>query len=504
MTCVLLVLLLAADDELLRLEDRLSQQRQKLLLQKEQIRLLKAEMEEQQRQFQAWQKPIVAAKPPKRPTGIHINSGQEIFTAPEDSPAFHLGPADVRIQGYVGLSGIVRTTSMGGGPGTSFASVPAPNTPAGNISEFRLTTQTSRIAIRVDVPLKTDKLTGYFESDFSGATTGNAVISSSSYGFRVRHAWVDYRGKKFEVAGGQMFSLLTPSRTDIQAWPGDVVTTQAVDTNYVAGLVWDRSPGIRAVYRPNNTWSFATSIENPEQQTGKLVKFPAALNQILSTQYNTGQAELKTPNVAPDFIFKLAFNTKIANRPLHLDAGMLLRFFRSYDPLNITSHKTAQGTGGNLNLTFDLTKRVRLIAQGFVSSGGGRYIGGIVPDVMVRANGDISPIKAHSWVTGMEWTATRKSSYFGYYSGVYAAKNTARDLDGTAIGFGYDGSNAARRIVGEWTGGWARALWAGEDAGSIQFSTQYSYLTNNPWWTGPGPSNARVHLIMGQLRYNLP
>jgi hypothetical protein len=107
-----------------------------------------------------------------------------------------LGPADLRVLGYVALSGIFRSASMGGGPGTSFQSVPYDNTPTGNITEIRTTTQTSRLALRIDVPFQRDRLAGYVEADFSGATPGNALISSSSYGFRVRHAWIDFRHRK--------------------------------------------------------------------------------------------------------------------------------------------------------------------------------------------------------------------------------------------------------------------------------------------------------------------
>lgn len=519
--CVVWPISLFAADDLAGLQERLHAQQARLRDQRHRLQTLKTELAEQEKQLRAApisrtanptaSQPIQSAsKPPasasqKRP-GIYIpvSPGQEIQTASEYAPAFRLGPAAVRIQGYVGLGGFARSPSLGGGPGTSFSGVPAENTPAGNASEFRLTTQTSRLGIRIDVPFKQDGLTSYVEADFSGATPGNALLSSSSYGFRVRHAWVDLRHGKWEVAAGQMFSLLTPSRADIGTFPADVVTTQAVDTNYVAGLIWDRTPSIRGVYRPTKAVSFAVSMENPEQQTGSVVKFPSNLAPILSNQYNTGKGELKTPNIAPDVIFKGAFNTKLGNRNLHIDTGTVLRFFRSYNPTSLTEHQTGLGIGGNLNLTFDLSKKLRLLAQGFASSGGGRYIGGLIPDVVVRPDGSISPIKAYSWVTGLEWAATRRYSFFGYYSGLYGARNTAIDVDGSLIGFGYNGSSSARRTVREWTGGWAQSIWSGEDAGSIQFSAQYSFLENRSWWVSKAPSNTNGHMVFGQLRYNLP
>ncbi len=124
--------------------------------------------------------------------------------------------------------------------------------------------------------------------------------------------------------------------------------------------------------------------------------------------------------------------------------------------------------------------------------------------MIVRANGDISPIKAHSWVGGIEWATTRKMSVFGYYSGLYGARNTALDRDGSPIGFGYAGSSASRRLTHEFTGGWAQTLWTSEDAGSMQYAVQYSYLLNYPWWISPGPTSAHAHMVFAQIRYNLP
>jgi hypothetical protein len=130
--------------------------------------------------------------------------------------------------------------------------------------------------------------------------------------------------------------------------------------------------------------------------------------------------------------------------------------------------------------------------------------GGLPPEAIVRANGDISPVKAHSWIGGLEWAATRRLSIFGYYSGLYWSRNTALDADGSPIGFGYAGSNASRRITKQGTIGWAQTIWNDEDAGSLQYAAQYSYLTNNPWWQGSGPVAGHAHMALFQLRYNLP
>ncbi len=87
-----------------------------------------------------------------------------------------------------------------------------------------------------------------------------------------------------------------------------------------------------------------------------------------------------------------------------------------------------------MNLGLDLTPKIKLILNGFLSSGGGRYIGGMISDVVVRANGDISPIKAHSWVSGFEIAPTRRTMFNAYYSGAYASRNTTIDSNGSLVG----------------------------------------------------------------------
>jgi hypothetical protein len=341
---------------------------------------------------------------------------------------------------------------------------------------------------------------------------GNVAVSSTSYGFRIRQAWFDYSKGKFEITGGQLFTLMTPEKTDILPWPGDVATTQVIDTNYVPGLVWGRYPQVRLVYRYSKAASFAFSVENPEQQVGSGsasgVIFPAALASTLNTQYNIGTNELKVPNATPDFVVKAAFNGKPGGHAVHLDLGGVLRVFRNYAPLSgngVSDKNYKVGGGVNADFSFEIVKGVRLVLNGFASSGGGRYIGGLVPDVIVRANGNISPITSYSWVSGFEIAPNKATGFYVYFSGLYGLRNTAIDADGSYIGWGYPGSlNAADRVVEQATGGWSRVLWKHENLGSVQFGVQYAYLWLQPWVSGSGPSQANANMVFSQVRYNLP
>jgi len=76
-----------------------------------------------------------------------MNPTQEVAGEKPSGPAILAGPTEIRIGGYLGLTGIYRSTASGGGPGTSFASIPYSDTVTGNVSEARLTAR--RIAMWV-------------------------------------------------------------------------------------------------------------------------------------------------------------------------------------------------------------------------------------------------------------------------------------------------------------------------------------------------------------------
>ena len=441
-----------------------------------------------------------------------LQRGPEIADVTPNTPALQLGPAQIRFIGYAALTSVFRTTNSGGNVGTSFSSIPFDNTVPGNTSEFRLSSQSTRLALRADADLKSSKVAGYFEMDFGGVVPGNVAVTSTSYGFRIRQAWFDYSKGKFEITGGQLFSLMTPVKKNILPWPGDVSTTQVVDTNYVAGLVWGRVPQLRMTYHYSSTAAFGFSVENPEQQVGSSsasgVVFPTLLTSTLNTQYNVGSNQLSVPNMTPDFVLKGSFDGKVGGHAAHLDVGGLMRVFRNYAPYQgngVSGHNYAFGGGVNADAIFEVAKGVRLLVSAFASDGGGRYIGGLVPDVIVRANGTISPIKAYSWVSGFEIAPDKQTGFYIYYSGLYGEKNVAIDTTGNYIGWGYPGaSNAADRYIQEFTTGYSRTFWKHENLGSVQLGLQYVYLFLHPWVVGTGPNAAHSNMIFGQVRYNLP
>src|SRR5262245_14759692 len=70
-------------------------------------------------------------QPPQRP----LNPTQEVAGEVPAGPSIAIGPAELRVGGYLGLTGLHRSTNGGGGTGTSFAALPYADTLRGNVSE---------------------------------------------------------------------------------------------------------------------------------------------------------------------------------------------------------------------------------------------------------------------------------------------------------------------------------------------------------------------------------
>jgi hypothetical protein len=274
----------------------------------------------------------------------------------------------------------------------------------------------------------------------------------------------------------------------------------AVDLNYLAGTVWDRTPQVRFTYRPSQAFNWAVSVENPEQQIGGAVKLPACCTADFQSEFNTGGNGVGVPNMMPDIVSRVAFND---GRTFHVDAGGVFRMFRSsVAPYNSSTHQAGGGINVNARATVGKTKVIGQFAYG---PGIGRYLGGLAPDVSLGADGSIHPIRATSWVAGVEQRVSPTVTIAGYDSGVHTDATYVNDTDGTLIGFGYPGSpNTNNRNIHEVTGVFAWQPWSIPGRGSMQWNTQLSWLERTPWSVGSGPSSANAWLFLTQIRYNLP
>jgi hypothetical protein len=446
----------------------------------------------------------VAGQQTPAPAPEQANTTQEIAGEIPAGPAIVAGPTEIRIGGYLGLTGIYRSTANGGGAGTGFGTIPYEDVVLGQVSETRLSAQPSRLSIRVNAAPAPNRATlaGYFEMDFAGSVPGNVAVTSSSAEFRLRHAFgeAQFHGRLIIVAG-QAYSLMTAAKNQLSIWPSDYELSSAVDLNYLAGTVWDRSPQVRFTFRPSAAFNWAISAENPEQQIGTVVELPACCTSDLQAQYNTGTNGLSVPNLMPDIVSRVAFNSA---KVFHLDAGGVFRVFRhTLTPSNETFRHA--GGGVSVNARAKANGAMTLIGQVSYGSGMGRYIGGLAPDVSISADGAIHPIPTSSWAGGFEYAISPLLSVSVYDSGVRIDSSYSTDAGGPYIGFGYPGSpNTNNRAIDEITGvvGWQPWKIAGR--GSMQWNTQLSWVRRTPWSPGTGRSSAQVVIVLTQIRYNLP
>jgi hypothetical protein len=437
-------------------------------------------------------------------------------TAPPTPLQLQIGNVTIMPVGFLDAAGVWRSKDAGSGIGSNFGSIPFDNAvPGGKLKEFRFSPQNSRIGFRIDGNWKGLRFMNYLETDFLGTGAANNIgVTNGAFVPRLRLFWVSMRKGGWEVLGGQSWSMFSANRKGISALPGDVFFSQAFDVNYLIGMPWTRQPGFRVLYHgPGDKMTFGLSAENPNQYMGGYggggqIVLPAALSAVGGTQLDNGSASfLSTPNSMPDIIAKLAFDP---SSKVHFEIGGITRRFKIYNTTTgqPTSGQTFSkgGYGGEANGNFEVAKGFRLISNNQFGDGIGRYFFGNAPDVVVRANGSLSPIHTFTTTDGFEATIQKTLLYF-YFGGIYIGKNVAVDANGTSlVGWGYTGSpNSQNKSVNEYTFGFNQTLWKSPAYGAINLMGQYEFATRTPWYVAPGAlDHASDHTVYFDLRYTLP
>ena len=439
---------------------------------------------------------------------VALSASEPNQAAPEKpaSPlSVRIGSAEFTPGGWVDFTSIFRTTNVGSGIGTSFGSVPFSNTTAGQLTETRFSPQNSRFNLKITAKSGNFNVIGFLETDFVGLQPGNVFVTSNSNAPRMRLYWADVQRGRWEFLGGQSWSFLAPNRNGLSPLPNDIFASLNVDPNLQVGLTWTRAPQFRIVFHPNEKWALGLAIENPEQFIGGAVTLPSALTTSYSGQLDNGTLP-STPNAHPDILPKVAFDAHLGDRHMHIEAVGVVRSFKVFDPLS-GSTSTSTGGGGSVNLNLEVFKNFHIIENSFWSDGGGRYIFGLGPDVIIRGDGAPSLVHSGSGIGGIEWQATPRNMLYGYYGVGYFQRNVTVDpATGKPVGFGYSGSSSsANRAVQEPTFGYIRTLWKHENYGGLQVLTQYSYLTRSTWFVAPGaPKNAHTSMVYVDFRYLIP
>ena len=421
-----------------------------------------------------------------------------------------IGPSWITPIGFMDFTDVFRSTTAGSGIGSNFAGIPYSNTPAGRLTENRFSAQNSRVGIRVDAKVHGASVLGYLESDFLGNAPNNLSVTSNAATMRLRLYWVDVKKDWWEILGGQSWSMLTPNRRGLGALPADIFYSQVIDTNYQVGLPWTRQPQFRIIVHPNNHVTAGVSFENSEQYIGgsagaPIVTLPTALASPYGGQLDNGGSATGTPNLHPDVVAKIAFDGGPAGHAFHFEAGGLLRSFKVFNPaLNQTF--TTTGGGGTVNLNFEVAKNLRLIANTYFTDGGGRYLFGTAPDLIIRGDGSIGLLHASSATGGFEYSI-KNSLIYAYYGGEFIGRNSAIDpANNKLVGYGFGGSAGNNnRTIQEGSFGMTQTLWRDPKYGALSLMLQYSYVSRNPWFVATGqPKDAHASMAFVNLRYTLP
>ena len=276
----------------------------------------------------------------------------------------------------------------------------------------------------------------------------------------------------------------------------------------MAGLTWTRQPGVRFLYHPSNRVTMGVSLENPNQYIGgsgggPTIVLPTALAALAGSQLDNATNVLTTPNVHPDIIAKIAFEP---SSRVHFEIAGIERTFKVWNPTT-NQYFTKVGGGGSINANVEVVKNLRLITNNYWSDGGGRYLFGNAPDLVVRADGSLSPIHAGSTLSGFEATVNKNTLLYALYGGIYVGRNVVVDADGTKlVGYGYRGSaNSQNRAIQEISFGFNQTLWKDAKYGALNLMGQYEYLTRNPWFVAAGaPKSTHDNTVYMNFRYTLP
>jgi len=455
-----------------------------------------------------------AALPPNAPAAASSSSKNPCEADPDRTiPTFlRIGNVCIVPIGFMDLTPFWRDKNAASSMGSNFGSIPFNNVPNGNLSELHFSQQNSRLGFRVDGDWKGTHFIGYNEFDFNGTSGAtNLATSNGAIVPRLRLYWVNAHKGKVEFLAGQSWTMLTPNRNGISALPGDLFYTQVIDINYIAGLTWTRQPGLRVLVHPNKHVTFGFAVEQADQYIGgsaggSPITLPTSLSSLISTQLDGAQnitlaGYLGQPAYTPDFIAKVALDFS----RVHFEVAGLESNFKTVGLAAPFPSHTKAGGGVEVGFNVALTKNFRLMSTNFLSNGGGRYLFGQAPDLVVRADGSLSTVRADSTVDGFE-AKVKNTLLYAYYGGIYIGRNVAIDTNGKPVGYGYTGSgNNQNRAINELTFGFNQTMWASPRYGAINVMGQYEYLMRSPWYVAAGaPKSAHDNTIYFNIRYTLP
>jgi hypothetical protein len=480
-----------------------------------------------------------------------------------ESPlTMHYKGVEITPIGFFAFEGVNRTRSINSDINTPFNSTPYSGAAQAHTSELNFSGRQSRIGALFQSNTGGVRLAGYVEADFLGSGTTSNNNQSNSYVLRQRQIWGQAATQSgFTVTGGQMWSLVTETKTSTDARTENLPAV--IDPQYHVGFSWTRNADIRFQQRLG-MFTGAVSLENAQ-----LVSFTGTNDNgnffLGSAGTNGGLYNLTTNysnNVAPDVVVKL---TADPGHMGHYEIGGISRWFRDrYYPNQTLATPSAAGATNNTKVGGGFFANARVPVTHFADfgvhfmggAGTGRYGTSQLPDVTVHPDGTLEPIKNAQALISLETHPAPKFDVFFYAGTEYAQRTVylstvgadAGKLDGyaplsssnagcgietlptvptsglgsigTAGGAPYDpgtpaNCTGATRVVQEGTIGFTYRAYNSPKYGRLQYQGVYSYLDRVSWaglTSGTygsstatfGAAKATNNMVFWSMRYYLP
>ncbi|HVS89137.1 MAG TPA: hypothetical protein VHF01_13075 [Candidatus Acidoferrum sp.] len=364
------------------------------------------------------------------------------------------GPASIKVKGVTITPGgffaaetVFRNRAVVADDNTPFNSIPYPGSSQSRLSEFNASGRQTRPTVLVEGKAENVKFTGYYEADFLSAGTTSNNNGSNSYTFRQRQAWGQAAlNSGWTVTGGQMWSLVTETKTGMQNRIEAVPLT--IDHQYNVGFSWARQYGFRVVKNFGDKFALGFSAEGSQTTFGGRgfstftdAKNNANGNFLIAAPGSGGGLFNATANYTfnktPDFVFKAVFQPGWG----HYEIFGLVSTYRSrIFPCGVVSAalpcavngSTAPSAVGVFNDSrssggIGVNVRVPLVAKKldagvhFLGGDGiGRYGTAGLPDATARPDGSLALIKGVHALGTLEWHPTPKLDIYANFGGEYA------------------------------------------------------------------------------------
>jgi hypothetical protein len=441
---------------------------------------------------------------------------------PEKPAAIHFRGITLTPGGFFDMTAIYRTHNENADVDSTFAGIPFSGTANAHLNEFRGSGRASRFSLLAEGAINNWKASGYAEFDFEGAAPTANELESNSFNPRARQLWAQLQfNNGLSVAGGQTWSLLTTYRKGIDLRQEMVPMT--IDLQYVPGYNWARQWSFRVTKNfHKNMWA-ALAVENPE--TSLSVTNPpagvfgfntspnATSPSSVFTLSNTPGANGISTDIAPDLIGKLVFEPGWG----HYEIKAIGRFFR--DRFDANNNYTAGG-GGGLGIILPATKKLDVILEGLAGNGIGRYASGLGPDVTLRPDATIVPIRTLHTMAGLEWHPTSRWDWYVYGGDEYYSRMSYTNSAGEPVGYGSplndnSGCQLESPTADQPCQAQTRNLWQVQPgfwyrfykgpAGTVAMGMSYSY-TNRSTWVGLDGLQPKgiENIVMTSFRYYFP